>query len=112
MTKVFRYRLRNTEFNFYSIWFGKGEISTAVDGATRTALLVGDSYGYSMRWLLAKNYARFMQTADFTDSVPEQIKDKENLSSRIDKSNSSTIYIVSAPYDMAEMMRIYPSYFS
>lgn len=105
---------QQAEFDFYHAWYGNGNVRLVNESqrGSSKVLLLGDSYTFSMRWLLAANYAELTQAKDFSASVPEQLaKEGTTLRDRIESSGADDIVFIAASGDYGDMARLYPGYF-
>ena len=109
-----RSNFQQAEFDFYHAWYGNGNVRLVNKSQRKSSkvLLLGDSYTFSMRWLLAANYVGLTQAKDFSASVPEQLaKEGTTLRDRIESSGADDIVFVAASGDYGDMVRLYPGYF-
>lgn len=100
------------EFDFYHSWFGSGAVELRNEQCSESVLLVGDSYTYSMRWVLGNACQRLVQRIDFSDGQPAVLADAGiTLRQRIDAENPDTVVLISTPIGLTTMIEKYPGYF-
>ncbi len=97
------------EYSFYQTWYGGEKFTHIVSGIIENdnALVVSDSFGDAMRWVIADNYSQ-------TYSVMDLFGGSENnatLEGRLGMSGAQTVFFVGVPKNYSTFMTRYPNYF-
>ncbi len=101
------------DFNFYSLWYG-GDSATIIHNYGWTeknpsnSLIVADSYGDSIRWLISKRHESTYTSMDLYNMNSEDtlLSDEMHLAKDAD-----TIYFVASPSNYASFEKRHPNYF-
>lgn len=97
------------QFDFHSLYYGKRNTSPAIEAeGARTAVLISDSYGFTMKRILANNYSYVYTDSDLHNGSE---KDDTRLASRIERDNVSDVILVACPANFAELADRKPRYF-
>lgn len=100
------------EFDFYHAWFGKGSLTLENDLREGKVLLIGDSYTYSLRWLLSNSCNRVVQRADFSSGQQVGVKERHRtMRNLIDATSPNRVIVVSSPGDLISMVGTFEGYF-
>lgn len=102
------------EFDFYHAWYGKGGLQAHNETmeAGDKVLMVGDSYTYSLRWLMATACKELKQVPDFVDGRPKVLeRSGMTLKRHLDEFDADTVMFVAASNDYGQMATVYPGYF-
>lgn len=100
-------------YNFYSSWYGsyqKAEASPITNMSMKgrgNAIVIMDSYGNSLHWLVAENYEHVRCYKD----TKQNTNSGATLQSRIDETQADTIYFIGNPYAYADLLDVHPDYF-
>lgn len=100
-------------FNFYSQWYGsanmtaKSPISFKDAPQDKQALIICDSYGNSMHWLIARNYS---YTKCFRD-IWAGAKGDDTLRQRIASTEADDVYFIGGPDAYTRLLDSFPHYF-
>lgn len=101
------------EYNFYSSWYGsygmaqQSPISNPNAPLQENALIIMDSYGNSLHWLIAANYE---STRCFKDTK-QDTNPGATLAARIEESDADTVYFIGNSYAYADLLDVHPDYF-
>lgn len=100
------------EFDFYHSWFGKGSLSLENSEREGSILLIGDSYTYSLRWLLGNACNRLVQRADFASGHPAELKQRgRTMRDLISSTSPDKVILVASPSDFISMNDVFEDYF-
>lgn len=99
------------EFSFYEFWYGRSQDFTLANAHGEdkgNGLLVCDSYGTALKYLLAKDHDELSVRYDL--SVNTKTVDA-TLEERIEESGCDTVYFVAWPYTLTSILEKNPEYF-
>lgn len=99
------------EFSFYEFWYGRSQdftLTNVQDGIEGNGLLICDSYGTALKYLLAKNHNELFVHYDL--SVDTKTVDA-TLKERVAESACETVYFVAWPHTLTSILDKNPEYF-
>lgn len=89
------------EFRFYERWYGDNAVTVIQNKEkTGTVFLIANSYGASLRWLLASNY----ETTICWNDLYYSAKDESPLSGRISRFKPNAVYFVADLSDYSTLL--------